>query len=263
MKHNLMIQLDCILDTRLAVLGSYDPEIPKAIVSSKESFEKYRTRLVDDWSEQGVDSSKFRELWKQRDETHLRASSITPFVFELTDLIQQVFDQAQAAPHTISGFDLIVNYHPYKNLTTDELEAIESAIRARLKQQVKIDFICVPIKDLNPVEWDRLKIATAIMYDFDEWLTSHFGEGNEDKIESYERPRNSIYAPALFTSLEKLKELRDFENPAGKKADPLESIQFWMKTYFHLEYLGAEHFSLLEPDLFVAMELHNATIRDE
>lgn len=260
MKLNLLVQLDCILDTRLAVLGSYDPTIPQRILASEESVKKYRSRLVEDFSEYGLSREKFKEIYKQRETKHLRASAITPFVFELTDYIEQVYDQFRAAPHTISGFELVINHYPYTDLSEDELDALSAALTARFVTPTGIRWICEPIENLSPTYWARENIASAFLYDFEEWLVAHYGEGNESKIASYEMPRNTVYAPSLFTSLEKLRETADFENPQGKRADPLESIQFWLKPYFHLEWMGTEHFCILDPSLFVAMELHNFNI---
>lgn len=260
MKLNLLLQLDCALDARLAVLGSYDPTIPKRILGSAKALKEYRGRLIDDFSKYGVSREKFKELWSQRTTAHLRGAPITPMVFELTDIIEQVYDQFRAAPHTISGFELLINHYPYTELTEAELDALSDAFQARFKNHTIIRWICEPVEKLTPFYWEKENIATAFMYDFEEWLVAHYGTGNELKIASYEMPRNTVYAPALFTSLEKLREAADFENPNGKRADPLESIQFWLKPYFHLEWLGVEHFCILDPDLFVAMELHNFEI---
>lgn len=254
MKHNLLVQLDCILDTRLAVLGSYDPTIAERILADEENFKKYRTRLIDDFSEYGLSREEFKKLYKERNINHLRSSVITPFGFEMVDIVEQIIDQSRAAPHTISDFDVIINYHPYVEMSQDEKDAIQGAILARFRHPVDIKFICEPIEALSPIYWEHQKIATSIMYDFDEWLVAHFGVGNEDILRSFEMSQNSVYAPALVTDLAKLKEAANYENPQGRKADPLESIQFWMKPYFHLEFIGVEHFSIIEPTLFTSME---------
>lgn len=262
MKHNLLVQLDCVLDTRLAVLGSYDPTIPERILATPEAYKKYRTRLVDDFSEYGVDRELFKSLWAKRTTDHLRKSMMCPFAFELSDISEQIFDQARAAPHTITSHDIVINYYPYTDLSENELNALTGALLTRFRTPVEIRFICESNKTISPLYWESQKIATAIIYDFDDWLTTHFGEGQEENIPHYEFPRNSIYAPALFTSLTKLKETAEFENPYGRKADPLESLQFWFKAYFHLEFLGVEHFSIIEPEVFVALELRTNEILD-
>lgn len=255
MKHNLLVQLDCVLDTRLAVLGSYDPTIPERILATPEAYKNYRTRLIDDFSEYGLPRGQFKALWAKRDLTHLRAAMITPFAFELSDISEQIIDQSKAAPHTVSSHDIVINHYPYTDLSDVEKEALGAAILARFKTPVNINFICEPLEVLSPTYWDVNKIATAIMYDFEEWLVAHFGVDQQDKLEGYEFPQNSFYAPALVTDLDKLKEAADFENPYGRRADPLESLQFWFKPYFHLEFLGVEHFSIVEPEVFVSMEM--------
>lgn len=261
MKQYLLVSLDCLLDTRLGVLTDEDPSIPARILETPESANKYRNRLRDDFEDYGVGFDKFQELWRNRNAGHLPKSMMTPFVFELADITSQVVKQHIEATHTLQEFEVHLNFYPYKDLDDGTRQQIIEAIVARLHYPVMVRDVYLSLKTLTPQYIKNNDYSTLIMYDFREWLETQYHAGiPEEMLEVMKIPQHVFYAPSLFADVDKLKELIEFRSPNDETMDPLDGMQFMFKPFFHLEFLGPEHFSIIDPKLYLALEEENNRI---
>lgn len=258
MKQILLISLDCLLDTRMGVLSAHYPEIANSIVVDPIKAKTYRNRIRDEFPDDGIDFETFKGLWETRTTLHLRKSILTPFVFELANITSQVVDQSIEAPHTISEFEIHINTYPYTDLSVAEETGIIEAVVARLHFPVMVRTVCLSEASLTPQYIKANNYTTTILYDFRKWLETQYHQNlTEADIERVKMPQFVIYAPSLMSNLDKLKELIEYRSPGDETIDPLHGIQFMFKPFFHLEYLGPEHFSIIDPVLFPVFEAEN------
>ena len=132
MKQILLFPLDLLLDTRLPVMGRYDPSLPSAIMSEPEKDAMYRQRYNDQFLDLGIPTGIFQSLWTTRTANDLVNSRPTRLLFELSDIAQQLIKKAAMEPHNVEEIEFHINLYPYTDLTRDEVETIIGAVKARV-----------------------------------------------------------------------------------------------------------------------------------
>lgn len=110
MKRRLYVELDGLLDTRLATLILLDEaEAAKALDLG------YRTRLSDDWVKLGlaVDQATYDERYRLRDRKTLQAARPTGIVPMVHQLVGALGKMADNTPF-VEAVTLDINFWPYQ-----------------------------------------------------------------------------------------------------------------------------------------------------
>jgi hypothetical protein len=239
MTETVYVELDALLDTRLAVVSSLDQEAAVRLVQS----EAYYQRQSDDFSAiTGIDHAVYLEAYQKRHVGHLARSIKTRIPLLLHELILKLEEQEESTPYREST-DLEVNVWPYVDLTEGEREALMLAVMVHAGIQTLPRVVCFDPKSLTPEVLKR-KYSGLILYNLREWLQHH--------VTSFIRtrtPQVAVLAPGLFNGkivgIEDVAPAELLEDPNFRKdLSPLRLTEIACAEYFGLDYLAPEHFSI-------------------
>lgn len=247
-KHIVMVDLDALLDTRLATIALFDSKI--ALRLSKDPA--YFTREHDGFEEL-VNHPEFKqedydETYKKRNSITLAAARPTPIYFQLKVILNALVQDCLLNPDK-DHVQLIVNTHPY-DLERDELEDVMAAITTMVPEQASVKQVRLPIHILSPAYLKDL-CGHWYTYSFDEWVETHFGRKEkltEEEIKSFMNPSMNLYAPKRFRSKEDFDKYNEMVAAATGKdevKDPFTEMYFLMYSFVGLEFKSIFEYSII------------------
>lgn len=160
----MLVELDCLLDTRAGTLARMlsAQEYAKLIVGG------YSTRISDEFP--GIETSAFKQQYRERDAVTLSMSMITNIVSLVKDFAARVNVISASAP--VSKIPRIdINVYPY-NPPQKVLDNIKKAITVLIAERCDIGFVRYTPQDLG---YDLVKFTYdhMVMYDVGDWLEAH------------------------------------------------------------------------------------------
>lgn len=180
----LCIELDCLLDTRLATLYQIDPEAVKAVLDHG-----YLDRWTDDFP---VDRALFQTVYRARDRLILKNSVMTPMVRLCREFVQATLQQNLNSPYQYTP-KIAVNIHPY-DLEEAECEVFIRAIATAIHQPCDIQIIRYDYTQLTPT-WLKQECSILVLYDYTAWLEYHSVHGEWKTVTC---PEVTLMGPALY-----------------------------------------------------------------
>lgn len=228
----LLIELDALLDTRLATVARLSVENAVQLASTK-----YRNRLSKDLTllNPEIDMQAFNEAYSKRDLTTLMASKMTGGVFLLAGMVEELENQTHDTPF-LSALEIDVNVYPYKVDEAVEIALINS-VMAYAGLETKVNIVNLSPESLRPgiikSTW-----AGLMMYDFDNWLNLHNVELTTSKI-----PTISIIAPALFKDV--IPKEDDLKNDSGEVLKPFTTVEMALCEFVSVSFVDSKYFSII------------------
>jgi len=226
---NLLVELDCLLDTRLAVLYRHDI---KAFEKAMKS--QYPGRVIDAFS--GINATEFRKLYKKRDKSDLKNALGTGFVSVIKDFTISTLQNNLDTPFRMAPV-ITINTYPY-DLTEKELELVIMSIARKTKELADVTVVNISPEDLTPL-YIKSMYSMVAMYDYVEWLEIHSANGNLKKTTC---PDIGLLAPELFyldlPSKEEISKIK----ATGKS--PFEAMEELVSPLIALKFMPAEFFSM-------------------
>jgi hypothetical protein len=181
----LLVELDCLLDTRLGTCGLISAETTEAMLASG----KYHSREIDVFD--GFDMEEFRRVYNRRD-TNTLANSVATNLFKfLLEIIGQLSRQALARPY-LDAVEVEVNTHPY-TLSDAEKEMMVKVIAHRIRNLAKVSLVDIAPEKLDP-KYCKASFGAMFMYDPWTWLNLQ-----TDAFITTRLPEVLLYAPKLYT----------------------------------------------------------------
>lgn len=227
----LLIELDCIFDTRLAVLTQLGDE-----VLSNNFNKDYYTRESDTFK--GIGYEEFRSKYNARDKVTLKHALVTPLLSLVNDFVKATMDNVNNSPFHMKPA-VLVNTYPYV-LTTDEEAIIVQAIVQVTKGLCDIECVNLSPEKLTPL-YLKLNLTIAIMYDYETWLETHALSGAWGRTTA---PDVTVIAPMVST-IEQTRPVADF-------VDAFETLAAQAAPFVCLKFFPIEHFSLvIKPESFI------------
>lgn len=242
MKEKLLVFLDALLDTRIACVSQVNQAWAKQLVCKE-----YTNRISDEFQYicEDIDIEKYREAYRKRNVETLMVSIPTHFSFILDGVISVAeLEQAKNNPD-FEDVELEVNYYPYTDLTSEELEELAVAISARAGINVAPKMVCIPFSNLTLERIESEKWTTIIMYDFDEWWTTISQKFDKDAKSIKGVPQVNLMVPALLKSIEEAKDVSKRTLPDKKVLDPFETTQFYFSEIISLTFISPEAYSFV------------------
>lgn len=168
----ILINLDCLLDTRQGTLLTINPEVAYEITSKED----YHARESDEFaSEQyGALSTELFEQVKEKFKHEIIFKSLkTKMYLFLQELIDGYVKLALTTPH-VSTITLEVNLFPYQ-FTDTQVEYLMKALIAHLGNAAAISIVNFDIKQM-PLKAIAEKYESVIMYNPVDWLNYRHNE---------------------------------------------------------------------------------------
>lgn len=258
----LLIDLDCLLDTRLAAISTVSSDVAQMMVGIPQLMDKYRKRNTDDFSQFGIDMEKYNEVWKNRKASILRASMMTPLAHFLVDIVEQVHQEAILKPHEYrGGFEIHINTYPYVDLSRVEIDALLDAISSRLKRRVPIYSVCLSDEELTPFLIREREYNCIFFYNFVYWLSTQFPNTLSDE-EALDRciPGVTVYSSYQIANMDDMKDAFEFKNPQGEQCPPHIGAQIALKPVINLEFINIDYYCIIDLDLHVNLTVELSKI---
>lgn len=230
----VMVELDALLDTRLATLDRLDPKAAHDILEAR-----YWERTMDDFGKltQGaVTNEAFWDAYRQRDVETLKRSRCTELVVVLDRQMKELEARVGADPE-VMGTKVVVNTYPYR-LDDDERASLVNAVMAYAGVTTEVTTVSLAYEDLTPSyikqHWDHL-----YLYEFDRWFALH-----QKALRHTYLPRVKLTAPAFYLRDPSEAEDVDF---SSLEMSPFTALEISLVERLHLELGPASAFSLIRP----------------
>lgn len=165
----VMVYLDALLDTRIAVLNRHDPKLAVRLMGSVD----YWARDSDDFSAMGGPGlEEFKKLYDARDDSIVMESLRTTMPLVVKDQMTKLEIIQEQTPF-ISGLGMELNIWPYE-LDPESHKDLVLAMMNYGAINVIPRIVRISPKDLTQAML-RERYSGVIMYDFHDWLKHHSG----------------------------------------------------------------------------------------
>ena len=227
----ILINLDCLLDTRQGALLTISPEVAYEITSKED----YHARESDEFvSEQyGTLSTELFEQVKEKFKHEIIFKSLkTKMYLFLQELIDGYVKLALTTPH-VSTITLEVNLYPYQ-FTDTQVEYLMKALIAHLGNAAAISIVNFDIKQM-PLKAISEKYESVIMYNPVEWLNQRHNELKVGTMKDL-----TLYIPRMNT----VRALTDKERKSISKnvSDVYKFTEMIFAGFVRLSYVPVEYY---------------------
>ena len=239
-KSVVFVELDALLDTRLATLASLDPEAAKMVTTTIQ-FHRYKHRLVDDYSlisNQAVDNAAFWQQYQQRAQLELhKQSMMTEVIVLLQDIVVGNAKANLDDPQAEKEFELVIGYGPY-SFSYEEKAVLKEVIQEHMPLSITVRVEPLLWRDLHPAYTNK-EFSAVILYHFDSWIGVF-----RDLLKDHPQPTVTFFAPAIYAK--EILPKQDWPEYNGKKISPFAALEYVLSEWITLAMLPPKTFSLIE-----------------
>ena len=242
MKHAVVVDLDVILDTRIATLFKMNPEEAVSILEKG-----YCHRMTDDL--EGVSTvitnSAYKEAYAARDVDTLKTARLTNYIFDLASIISDLAKSLHNEDTRVEDPCIVLNYYPYKDLDEDTLADIVYAVGCYTTDAIEIRVAYYEPDTLDLRFMKENEILTYITYDFQTWFESNFNvKKGKDAIISY--PKFTIISPKIMPKADSFDYLDGDSKKILQNRTPFDFMKLYWGPMFGIEYCPIELMSLID-----------------
>lgn len=241
----LLIELDCLLDTRLATIARISEQ--SAVEVLKNDYHKRKA----DWFEPVVDMAMYTSLYKARDVETLKLAHPTEGFRFVREMVKLYREQAVDTNSPYSGkIKIVVNTFPYQ-LNAELTDLIGRALAVRFGAIASCELVSLSPAELTP-ELVRARYCMLMMYEYDPWLSMHYDiDPAKLSSEAMKQVLKSLlldvtlFAPAVFYKKPPTQD--EVEEVMKETHHPLEVIEMMGTTMIGLHLLDVTSFSVIRP----------------
>lgn len=242
MRHVVLIDLDVLLDTRLATLLNINNDA--AVKMLEEGFCSRKTDDLTNMSDV-ITNDEFKTAYKNRNIETLKTARLTSYIFELANVINDLATNLTNDDSRVDDPCIVINYYPYRELDDETLADIIYAISCYTTEAIDIKAAYYEPQRLDLPYLKENSILTYITYDFTKWFETVFSVAKgKDAIISY--PKLTVIAPMIMPKN------NSFENFDGEALNilqnktPFEFMRLYWAPMFGLEFCPIELMSLID-----------------
>lgn len=232
MEHKVYIDLDSLLDTRIATVSQIDAD-----AAVKMLGDDYIHRLQDDFRgfSERVTKEAYAEAYAARDVNTLKLSRIThmgQYLFELTADIEA----KMVAGLGVEKSKVYLNIFPYMISESDQAEIVEM-MQSFVGPLTEVNIIEHDPKQLYPMHLSS-QYHVLIMYDFHVWMEHH-----HKAITQFKNPAVTVVCPALVAVGNEITK-SSFTDEQGNQVDPFEATRVLLMEFLGVRMLDSKYFSI-------------------
>lgn len=237
MEQSLYVELDALLDTRIATLALLSPL--QAIHALDNG---YATRLSDEMQLVAPDitNDDYNAAYAARNVDTLAAARPTAMAYTLHEIIIDIEKQHRRLATEAVSLVIDLNVWPYV-LDDDEAALISAAVAMRCGIDHLINVINLPPASLTLETIATHKWSLMVMYGFQQWWVAVMAKYTEQPTGV---PSCCIVAPALLLKLAEAADPTRRTLPDGQVLDPFDTLVTCMAEYVGLQFLSPATFSL-------------------
>lgn len=193
----LLVDLDCLWDTRLGTVGILDSSYAATLLNNE-----WRKRKTDQFREQSptFKVEQYEQAYAKRDIVTLQNSVRTKMAEYLNDLIVDDIKD-QVAPEEMRRYALYINTAPY-NLDADDCEIIKEAYMELVPMLHEIHFVKMTTDMLTPEVLRNGDYRAMFTYHPEIWFALH-----TDALVKIRVPQCCMVCPELMVDVDWKKKL--------------------------------------------------------
>lgn len=238
MKSNVLVELDCLLDTRLGTLvGKLGMDINEVLSKGIAWWTRY-SEEPEFFTEGRITLEDFQAAYAARDVETLKYSYVT----NVTDHILRVTQQMRKEEfrgREIEEVIVTVNYYPYK-LTDEQIEGYIESIKHTVSLDTTVRMVSIAPEHALPSKLQDVYDAYMV-YNFEQWLAPFVKTLHNE-------PKSALVAiaPALWFN-RRIPTPDDITNYLEEQIDPFKSLITMFLTTFDLDLIPVGVYSLRHP----------------
>lgn len=222
----MMVELDALLDTRLATLFHHHPEIAEDALANG-----YHRRLIDKFGTLSVEA--FRELYQARTREIFQHAYTTPILQLIKDFVEKTIKKSVNSPF-LTKPKIILNTYPYE-LSDEEAKVFVDVLYTATNGNSDISVVHFSFDELSP-RYVKNNLNYWVMYDYMAWFEYHSVNG---KISKTTIPEVTLIAPAIY--------FKPFEGTEEKAFEIFPELERGFKIFADLSLRPISDFSVLLP----------------
>lgn len=240
MIRRILLSMDVLLDTRLGVINTINPEAAKALVKNPDYWE----RDHDDWYTLTgglITNEQFAEAYALRGGANTRKTLESSFESGMAPFLYQMLAHADInAMDGMTGANeeigIALNIAPYV-LSVEERAAMVSIVQAKYGDDLNVKIVDYHLHELT-VDTLAAEFGAMIIYEFAEWFKYHHKQITESLFPEFNviHPKLFEVDPRELTIEERRHDLVRFRLVTQHNMD----INFIDTRYFSLVHLKGE-----------------------
>lgn len=237
MDQKLYVELDALLDTRIATLAQLSPSM--AIHALHHG---YADRISDEMQlvAPDVTNADYAAAYAARDVETLLVARPTQMAYVLHDIIVDMEREQRKVSPGINDLVIELNIWPYA-LEPDESRLIAAAVAARCGIDHYIDVVSIPTAQLTLDKIKTSEWSIMIMYNFQEWWVAVMRRYKERPTGV---PTCCMVAPALLLTTQGADDPKPRTLPDGRVLDPFDTLVMCMADIIGLQFLSPTTYCL-------------------
>lgn len=221
----MLVELDCLLDTRISILSELDDN------KFQEVLKMYHSRDIDSFPYYGF--NRFKEKYENRDKSLLKNSLVTPILGLIVEFVNKTLLQILNTPYHHKP-KIVINIYPYV-LEEEEINNIISIIVVKTNGRCDVEIVNKSLKELT-VGYVKNNLSIMVMYDCYKWIEFH---SVNKAFEQITCPEVNLFSPAIYFK-EKQPNLQLIE-------EPFKSMEEIAKPLIGLKLFPVSLFSFMMP----------------
>lgn len=240
MEQSIYIELDAILDTRLATISRINQEAATRMLGN----EAYYKRLSDEFwlIDPTITEQAYKDMYAARNWETLQAARPSGLLVELINVVQGLEKRIMVGDPEISKLNIDVNIYPY-DLNEEEIAGILDSIKEYCGVDTTIAHVNIPYSKISTEHIRKANWAILYMYNFFEWESAYFPTLKE---KPHGVPSVSLVVPDLIRSLSMLAEL---EKEKPKMETPLTHRE--VASIYFSEIIGITHSDIMNWSIII------------
>ena len=221
---SIFVELDALLDTRLALLAYHDEKRLDAVLQSNV----YHNRLSDSYP--GLSIEEFYQLYNQRHKGILKYAIITPIVDLIKSFVYRTLKQAIHSPFQYKP-KIIINVYPYQ-LTEEETAIIIGSLVGLTDSSADIEAVYASYEQIDPA-YIKQHVSIMVLYEYVRWLDVHSQNGKLAKVTC---PEVGLIGPKLY--------FKEYDNKENHE-HAFSSMEQLTQPFIALQLMPVNYFSML------------------
>lgn len=234
----MLVELDAILDTRLAMVELLNPSLVEKLLTPE-----YANRLSDEFNllVPELDNELFKRAYSERNlETlyYARPTDILLFVNATANAMLREVAKGQSESDNV---EIDINYYPYP-IPNDALDVWVESITAALRLDKKVNMVSIAPTKLTTDAIRNGKWEVLIMYNLEKWVKAVF---NRHDVRPTPIPKVVVIAPTLVSSIESVVSEAHAPAPTKERLNPFDAMRIMFSEIIGIKFISVAEFSLM------------------
>ena len=242
-KPNLLVELEALLDLRIATVRKVYPQVSENLLNNKA----YRMRLSDELHliDPLIDQLSYSLQYAGRDVETLDYAKPTLMIGFMHKFLEKLQGVINSNNPVVTDCKVFVNVYPIE-LDEERQALLAAGITAALRLIEPVEIVSLEPKQITAHFIQSSQIHTYICYDLDRWVTNAFPDVRDASVVKHIENFTCIAANLARSESDALKAKEEFAKHGMEDAYEYFSVLIW-QSLFELELLDIGYFTEFDP----------------